>query len=120
MIFKSTATRVSVLASSLLLAAGSAWAAGPISGVVNANGTVQGSPTSFTVSHPSTGKYVITFATAFSPNPNCVFQPVGSQVFVDGLGENSNSCTVVFETISKKQPKGSDTLFVFDAIQEGP
>jgi hypothetical protein len=80
-------------------------------GVVNANGTIQGGGP-FTVSHPSAGRYIITF-TSFTGVPLCLFNTIGSATNISSLGVSTKTCDVTF--IGKKK-KPTDALFVFFAI----
>jgi len=99
--------------------AGQAAAESIVGGAVNANGTVQGSPTSYTVSHPSTGRYILTFTSAITPNAECIFQGIGAAVRVAGLGESSTTCDVTFAKTTKTGA-AVDTLFNFIAVNAGP
>ncbi len=92
-----------------------------VGGAVNANGTVQGAPTSYTVTHPSTGRYILTFNSAITPNAECIFQGIGVAVRVAGLGETSTTCDVTFAKITKAGAGPAvDTLFNFIAVNAGP
>jgi hypothetical protein len=99
--------------------AGQASAESIVGGAVNANGTVQGTPTSYTVSHPSTGRYILTFTSAITPNAECIFQGIGLAVRVAGLSETSTVCDVTFAKTTKTGA-AVNTLFNFIAVNSGP
>jgi hypothetical protein len=99
--------------------AGQASAESIVGGAVNANGTVQGTPTSYTVTHPSTGRYILMFTSPITPNAECIFQGIGLAVRVAGLGESSTECDVTFAKTTKKGA-AVDTLFNFIAVNSGP
>lgn len=66
--------------SGVKFADGSVLPRASVRGKVNADGTIaQGS--GFSVSHPGTGRYVITFSTAFATAPVVVASPLSGQIF---------------------------------------
>ena len=64
-----------------------------IVGTVNPDGTSQTPTTKFTITHPSPGRYVITFAPhVFGKDiPACIVMPLGS-LTVAGILENVSFC----------------------------
>lgn len=89
----------------------------PVGGVINANGTPQISPTQFTVSHPSTGRYIITFNKSFPKSAVCTVMPIGNSVRVVSAGVNTKTCDVIF--YSNSSNVAADTLFTFVALNAG-
>lgn len=84
-----------VLFGTTMLAATAAQAT-EIAGAINANGTRQVASTKYHVMHPSVGRYVITFTTAFpTPYATCIFMPIGN-ISPSGLSETTKSCDVTF------------------------
>jgi hypothetical protein len=79
-------------------------------GVIAANGTKQ-SNGPFTVTHPSTGRYLITL-TSYTGTPLCMVNAIGMATNVGGLFVNTKTCDVRF--VNKKN-KATDILFTFFA-----
>jgi hypothetical protein len=64
-----------------------------VMGTVNPNGTSQNSTTAFTISHPSRGRYIITFSPATFNNaaPACIVMPIGGAQ-VTAIWQAPNYC----------------------------
>lgn len=78
-----------------------------ITGPISANGTPQVPSNTYTVSHPGTGHYVITFApwVFHTSIPSCMIVPLGG-VAVNSLHENVSYCDIQLS---------ADTIFNFMA-----
>lgn len=101
---------IAFTAAALSFAGSAALADSLTTGIINADGTKQGSGP-FTVSHPSAGRYVITL-TSYTGVPVCLFNAIGPLTDVVGLGINTKICDVTFVN---KKGKPTDTLLVFFA-----
>ena len=89
----------------------------PVGGLVNSNGSVQGAPTQFTVSHPTAGEYDITFMRPFPKFAICLPQPLAAATQVSGLTAGQNTCSVIFTDSATGARK--DAQFVFIAVNAG-
>jgi hypothetical protein len=95
----------------VLLAATPAFS-NPYSGYVNADGTQHFQSQSYSVVHPGTGRYYLTFG-PLKPRANCIVTPVGSAT-VQVLAEGVHRCDLVFQDLNGVR---KDTAFVFIALQ---
>jgi hypothetical protein len=82
-------------------------------GAVSADGHKQVNTSKYSVSHPSAGRYILTFGTSFTPYPTCVFMPL-APVRASGLIESGTKCDVTFVSLSSGAL--TNTLFNFIAI----
>ena len=106
-----------LLIGAMVSAAGAARAT-EIAGAINPNGSRQLASSAYHVSHPSTGRYVITFTKPFaSPYATCLFMPVGGAFSASGLKETTKSCDVTFVSGSGKL---TNVLFNFLAVTTTP
>ena len=83
-----------------------------VAGNVNANGTSQTPTNAFTISHPSTGRYIITFAPGVFTRtfPVCIVMPLSA--VVSSIFQNFSNCDV---TISDLEGNLFDDVFNFIA-----
>jgi hypothetical protein len=100
------------LAATLSLAAmGGARADSLLTGAVNADGTRQNTGAPYTVSHPSTGRYILTF-TNYTGIPYCLYNVIGANTHVTSEGISTKTCDVTFVN---KKGSATNYLFVFFA-----
>lgn len=93
-----------------LASIGAAQADALTTGIINPNGTKQtGGP--LTVSHPSTGHYIITL-TNYTGAAICLFNAIGDVTRISSAGFGSKTCDVQF---TNKRAKAADELFTFYA-----
>ncbi len=86
-----------------------------VTGTVNANGTSQTPTNTFTIAHPSAGRYVITFTPfVFGKRiPACIVMPLGS-LTVAGIHENISFCDF---TIVNLSGVATDAIYNFMAAR---
>lgn len=106
------------LAAFCLLIAAPAYA-DPVSGYVNPDGTPAIPSALYTVTHPKTGHYIITFTTPMFPRANCVVVSVSERealgAFVHRLKENRTACSFSFRLIENRHVP-ADIAFSFIAV----
>jgi hypothetical protein len=94
--------------------------ADPISGYVRADGTPLIASSLYTVSHPESGHYTISFASPLQPLASCVVVPVpshkytGLPPYVRHLSESGTSCS--FQTMLNDTRRPADIDFTFIAM----
>jgi hypothetical protein len=106
-----------ILLSALVLSLGciaTAANAATYSGAINADGSQQVPSKKYTVTHPSTGRYILTWAKPLTPYSSCLFQANGANVIVNGLAESATFCDVTLVNANSGTP--TDTLFEFIAV----
>ena len=93
-----------------------AWAA-PTTGAINADGTKQVASAKYTVSHPGTGHYIVTFKVPYTPIPICTVNPLpnvyGQVITVQAIFETSTTCEFYFANGASP----FDAVFNFMALQ---
>lgn len=107
---------VIISAFAALLASGAH--ADPVSGYVNADGSLMKLSSQYTVIHSGLGHYRIEFATPMTPRASCVITPVGKQVpdtpYLWRLSETRTECVVAF--LQSGTGTMMDTAFSFIAV----
>jgi hypothetical protein len=89
--------------------------ADPISGLVQADGSVAYQSSLYTVTHLGTGRYLIAFTNPMTPQASCVVTTLGGQnpnSYVSRIIETETSC----EVVTGNNGFRSDTRFSFIAM----
>ena len=85
-----------------------------ITSTINPNGTVQIPTNTFTIEHPSAGRYIVTFAQTVFGNSlpaACIVMPIGLFAVID-IDESGSTCDF---TIADLSGSPADTFFNFMA-----
>jgi hypothetical protein len=94
--------------------------ADPISGYVNANGTVAIPSSLYTVLHPKQGHYSIVFTAQMLPEASCVIMPIvnlkfplrGHALYIKALMDSDTECSFQIHMTDTHRLMDSDFSFI--------
>jgi len=99
-----------IVAAISVIGVGAAQADSLTSGIVNADGS-KGTNGPYSVSHPTTGRYVITL-TSYTGAAICMFNVIGGPTYIRSVIFGSKTCDVTF---GNKKGSQTNVLFSFYA-----